>query len=530
MTDHPPPVPADATTADGAPGPEGTGGVPFAGLRLAALIAGLVALGVWNPWMLVVILALVVMITLHELGHYLTAKRAGMKVTEFFLFFGPKVWSIQRGETEYGIKCIPAGAYVKIIGMTNLEEVPAADEGRTYRQKSFGRRVSVAVAGSTMHFLLAIGLIFVALVAVGQPAGSLDQAEQARAWHIGSVEEGSGADAAGLRSGDRITSLDGTPIETFDDVRAVSREAKGTTVPLTYERDGRSRDTEITLKPFYSWAVARVVDGSGPAEAGLEVGDQITSLDGTATRDLGDLDELLAGVEGRTVPVTFERYDVDAETTQVATGELRVESLVLAGSEGYLGVTRQTDDPERISPLRGLVEAPAQFLDVTGSSLKALGSFFSPGGIADFAGQVGDAGDDDAAVGEGPRVPTSNETSATLLDRGTGAVGENRILSIYGLVRIGSDAGAVDPTALISLFAFINIFIGVFNLIPLLPFDGGHVMIAVYEKIQERRLHKRRYFVDVARLMPVTYVVVLLLGMLFVSSLYLDIANPLSVG
>jgi hypothetical protein len=118
------------------------------------------ALGFWNPWMLVVIMALVVMITLHELGHYLTAKRAGMKVTEFFLFFGPKVWSIKRGETEYGIKCIPAGAYVKIIGMHNLEEVPAADEGRTYRQKSFGRRLSVAVAGSAMHFVLALILIF----------------------------------------------------------------------------------------------------------------------------------------------------------------------------------------------------------------------------------------------------------------------------------------------------------------------------------------------------------------------------------
>ena len=90
-----------------------------------------------------------------------------MKVTEFFICFGPKLWSFKRGETEYGVKLLPLGAYVKIIGMSNLEEVPPEDEARTYRQKTFGQRVSVAVAGSTMHFLLALVLIFIALVMVG---------------------------------------------------------------------------------------------------------------------------------------------------------------------------------------------------------------------------------------------------------------------------------------------------------------------------------------------------------------------------
>jgi membrane-associated protease RseP (regulator of RpoE activity) len=96
-----------------------------------------------------------------------------------------------------------------------------------------------------------------------------------------------------------------------------------------------------------------------------------------------------------------------------------------------------------------------------------------------------------------------------------------------GLVQVGSYVGEVDPGALVSLFVLINIFIGMFNLIPLLPLDGGHVAIAVYEKIQERRLNRRRYFTDVAKLMPLTYGVVVVLGVLFVSSVYLDIANPL---
>ena len=142
MPETPPPAPPDPTPR--------SGGVPFAGLRLAGLLAALVALGVWRPWVLVVVMALVVMITLHEFGHYYMAKRAGMKVTEFFLGFGPKIWSVRRGETEYGIKVIPAGAYVKIPGMVNIDEVPPEDEARTYRQKGFGARVSVAVAGSAM--------------------------------------------------------------------------------------------------------------------------------------------------------------------------------------------------------------------------------------------------------------------------------------------------------------------------------------------------------------------------------------------
>src|SRR3546814_11517710 len=96
--------------------------------------------GGWAP--LVVVLGVVVMIFLHELGHYLTAKWGGMKVTEFFIGFGPRIWSFQRGDTEYGLKVIPAGAYVKVIGMNNLDEVAPADESKTYSQASYPRRMA----------------------------------------------------------------------------------------------------------------------------------------------------------------------------------------------------------------------------------------------------------------------------------------------------------------------------------------------------------------------------------------------------
>jgi len=499
--------------------PEATEGVPFAGLRLAALIAALVALGIASPWTLVVIMAIVVMITLHEFGHYLMAKRAGMKVTEFFLFFGPKVWSIKRGETEYGIKCIPAGAYVKIVGMTNLEEVDPADEARSYRQKTFAQRVKVAVAGSTMHFLLALVLIFVALSVTGQPGGSVDPRQQDKDWAIGHVAPGTGAAEAGLRVGDRILTVGGKDVSHFADLRTVARPLKGTTVPVVYERDGNRRTAQVALTPFYNWNVDQVPAGSAIAKAGLQAGDQIVAIDGKATRHVKDLDAVLDRVEGTTVPITYERGDSDADHTVTT----KVDALILVGSEGYVGIGADFSGTERLSPLEGAVHAPLDFYRVTTYSLSSLGGFFTPNGIGDFTSQIGSARDDRKEA-----HPSTTTSSARLTGTTGAATGQNRLLSIYGLVRIGSDVGKVDPAALINLFALINIFIGVFNLVPLLPFDGGHVLIAVYEKIQEKRLHRRRYFTDVARLLPLTYVVVLLLGLIFVSSLYLDIANPLS--
>ena len=501
------------------------GGVSHAGLRLTALIGALALVGWWRPWVLVVITALVGMITLHELGHYLTAKRAGMKVTEFFLFFGPKVWSIKRGETEYGVKCLPLGAYVKIVGMTNLEEVAPEDEDRTYRQKSFGQRVSVAVAGSTMHFLLALVLIVVALTVVGQPGGTLNAKQQADDWRIGSLVEGAGAQVAGLQPGDKVLEIDGTPVGTFDDLRTIAQPLKGETVPVTYERGGTERTVDVTLKPFYSWYVDRVVPGSTIDEAGIQVGDEILEIDGVSTRASSNLDERLQSLEGDTVSLLVERG------TRQSTVDVELESLILGGREGYVGIGRDIPEVEKMGLIEGLAATPGEFASLVRLSASGMFQLFSLSGLSDYADQVGSAQADRAAVREqkeAQRPSSSNESSSRLdASAGRAAPSENRPTSIVGLVQVGSYVGEVDPGALVSLFVLINIFIGMFNLVPLLPLDGGHVMIAVYEKIQERRLNRRRYYTDVAKLMPLTYGVVLVLGVLFVSSVYLDLANPL---
>jgi Peptidase family M50 len=116
------------------PAPDGDPVYETGGLRLAALILGVVAVGMFFGWGYVwMIVGLVIMIFLHELGHFVTAKWSGMKVTDFFIGFGPRIWSFQRGETQYGVKAIPAGAFVRIIGMNNLDETDPADAARTYR-------------------------------------------------------------------------------------------------------------------------------------------------------------------------------------------------------------------------------------------------------------------------------------------------------------------------------------------------------------------------------------------------------------
>ena len=218
----PTPVEDDAATELGASAPEvaveendlhGVIGSPLGrALRLAVLLGLVVLLGVkQGASMLIVVASIVVMIFLHELGHYVMAKRAGMMVTEFFIGFGPRIWSFRRGETEYGLKAIPAGAYVRIIGMSNMEEVDPALEARTYRQKSFHQRLGVAVAGSTMHFLIALVLLFVQFAFIGGPDGDR--------WQVGNISSGSAAEAAGLQLDDEIVAFDGVEIDSFEDFR-----------------------------------------------------------------------------------------------------------------------------------------------------------------------------------------------------------------------------------------------------------------------------------------------------------------------
>ncbi len=194
-------------------------------LRLAALVTGIVALGlIAGISVLAIVFAIVVSIFLHELGHFIVAKRAGMKVTEFFIGFGPRIWSFHRGETEYGVKVLPAGAYVRIIGMHNLEPVDPADEARTYRAQPYRKRLPVVLAGPFANFAIAFVLLFVIFVGWGTP--NLDK------WTVDRVVAGSAADQAGLQPGDRIVSFGGQPVSDFAGLSDLIQSSAGQSVQI----------------------------------------------------------------------------------------------------------------------------------------------------------------------------------------------------------------------------------------------------------------------------------------------------------
>ena len=388
-----------------------------------------------------VVVAVLTMIMLHELGHYLTAKWGGMKVTEFFVGFGPRLWSVRKGETEYGVKALPVGGYVKILGMHNLDQIEdPADEPRTYRQQSFGRRLSVAVAGSTMHFLIAFLLFFMVNAVVGIPTASTTIGGLVK------IEGGpSPAEEAGLQVGDEIVAVDGDRVDDWTAVRTYISERPGQAIAMTVVRDGREVDLTATPTDLAAIRIdGEPISNESRGFLGLEPKEEFATTD----------------------PLTA----VGRSARQWVGGD-------------FQGV-------EDVSP--GLVD-----------NVKALGGVLSPSGMSSYWKTI---------------------TGQEQADRADGGA---RFLSPVGFVRLGGQAADDSLFSVIALLIAINLFVGIFNLLPLLPLDGGHVAIAVYEAARSK-IAGKRYTADVAKLLPLTYAVVLLMIFLGVSALYLDIVNPLN--
>jgi len=394
---------------------------------LAGILAGGIALSVITDTFPVVAfcIALVAVVMVHEAAHFVAAKWSGMKATEFFFGFGPRLWSIRKGETEYGIKAIPLGGYVKIIGMSNLErDIDPADEPRTYRQGSYPKRMLVALAGVATHFVMAFLLLVILLGAVGVPnyekptliIGTISRLDTGAAPAVD----------AGLRVGDRILSVGGTPVASWDDVPPIIRESAGRPVDFVVERDGRR-------------------------------------LNLTAT------------------PATLERE-----------GQTR----------GFIGVSPKPA-VERLNPVAASGRAVSEIWTLTTGSVTALGSFFAPGALSDYAGLL---------TNSGSNTPASVE--------------DQRFVSVVGVARIAGQAAESGLFNVVYLLVLLNIFIGIFNLVPLLPLDGGHVAIATYERIRSRA--GRRYQADVGKMMPVAAAVIAVLVLIGVTSIYLDIVKPVA--
>jgi membrane-associated protease RseP (regulator of RpoE activity) len=359
-------------------------------------------------------LILLVVIPIHELGHLLMARRFGFKVTEYFVGFGPRLWSRRRGEIEYGVKAIPAGGYVKIAGMNPYETVPPEDLPRAYGSKPIWQRALVILAGPGTHFL-AGAVLYLALFAT---YGNFDT-DKVVVGEVAATLDGdmSPAKEAGLQVGDVVVRVgdlsDPTPDSLGRHVTRYARQHAG--VPLAYvvERGGRV----VTL---------------------------------------------------RIVPKLVEEDGV---------------------TRGRIGFTL---GPETLSLPGAAVESGRWVGRATWNSVATIPKVFTQG------------------VGRTFTVLFSDERRRA--DDPTSLVGVSRQIGVAG------DRG--DWSLFLGFAAYVTVFIGVVNLVPLPPLDGGHLLLLVWEKVTGRQA-------DYRKLVPISAAVIVFLSIFAIATVFLDITQPL---
>jgi membrane-associated protease RseP (regulator of RpoE activity) len=416
---------------------------------------------------LLLVVGLALSIALHELGHLLPAKKFGVRVGQYMIGFGPTLWSRRIGETEYGFKALPLGGYISMSGMyppshtegraggglfatmvqdaraANAETLVATDTRRAFYELSVWRRVVIMLGGPFMNLLLAAFLMTIVVSGIGVQTATTTIAEVSEcALPAGSTQtECTAADpaapaaAAGIRPGDRLVSVNGTPVHTFAEASLIIQSAPNQTIPVVVERAGETVILQVT-----------------PMLAEREV----------------------TGPDGE--PMTAE--------------------VGFVGMTAAVGYERQP-----------LWEGPQVTLERTGQ-------------IAGIIWQL------------------PARVYQTAVDMFTGAERDpNGPLSVVGAGRLAGEVAAVDApilnraAAILELLAGLNLALFIFNLIPLLPLDGGHVVVALWDGVKRAwaRLFRRPppRPVDATRLVPVTLVVVVALIVMGGILILADIVNPI---
>lgn len=417
---------------------------------------------------------LLVSIAWHELGHLSTAKMFGIRVPQYMVGFGPTLWSRKKGETEYGVKAIPFGGYIRMIGMfppgpdgrlearstspwrgmiedarsAAFEELKPGDETRLFYTRAPWKRVIVMFAGPFMNLILAVALFFTVLMGFGitqqtTTVASVSQCVIAQTENRDDCQKNdpaSPAAAAGLEPRDRIVSFDGVRTDTWDELSDLIRANPGEEVAIVVERDGR----EVTLHAEIATNKVAKKDAAG----------QI--------------------VEGEYVTAGF------------------------LGFSSATGVVKQ-DFGESVTWMGDRIAEAADSLAALPGKIPALW---------------------DAAFGDGPREPDSP-------------------MGVVGAARVGGEIATLDipPTQQLTMFIMLvagfNLSLFLFNMLPLLPLDGGHIAGALWESL---RRHTARLLrrpdpgpFDVAKLMPVAYVVAGIFVCFTILVLIADVVNPVRI-
>jgi membrane-associated protease RseP (regulator of RpoE activity) len=370
------------------------------------------------------VVALLFSVMVHEFGHYITARKYGMWVSEFFVGFGKRIWSVQRGETEFGVKAIPAGGYCKIEGMAPNDEMPEGEEGRAFYKASSGKKLIVLGAGSFLHFVLGFLLLFTLFAGIGT-----NQVLPV----ISEVVPNSAAQAAGIAPGDEIVSINGIKVtQWFKDVEVI-RQSQGADITLEINRDGQQLTVVTNAR--------------------------LTDIDGTKRYVLGIINDVGLKRSGLLLSV---------KNSAIVTKDFLTESV------------------------KSLAKLPEKIPALWGATVR---------------GEERDA---------------------------------NGLVGVVGVARVSGEAVGSDKltpmerlATFVLIVASLNIFVGIFNLLPILPLDGGHMAVAIADEIRafiaRLRGRPRPAPIDVTVLTPITMVVFVVLATLTLLLLVADVINPVTL-
>ncbi|MEU1261946.1 site-2 protease family protein [Streptomyces cellulosae] len=410
----------------------------------------------------------------HELGHLSTAKLFGIRVPQYMVGFGPTIWSRHKGETEYGVKAVPFGGYIRMIGMfppgpdgklearstspwrgmiedarsAAFEELRPGDEKRLFYTRKPWKRVVVMFAGPFMNLILAVVLFLIVLMGFGiqqqtTTVSSVSQcviSQSEKRDDCRKSDPQSPAAAAGMKAKDKIVAFDGVRTDDWGKLSDLIRDSAGKSVPIVVERDGK----EVTLHATIATNMVAKKDGNGTY------------------------------VEGQYVKAGF------------------------LGFSAATGVVKQD-----------LGESVTWMTDRVGDAIDSLAAL--PSKVPALW---------DAAFGDGPREPDSP-------------------MGVVGAARVGGEIATLDIPASQQLAMFVmllggfNLSLFLFNMLPLLPLDGGHIAGALWESLRRNlaRLLRRPDPgpFDVAKLMPVAYVVAGIFVCFTILVLIADVVNPVRI-
>jgi regulator of sigma E protease len=419
-----------------------------------------------------------VLVFVHELGHFMAARRLGVRVLTFSLGFGPKLLKVKRGDCEYCVSAIPLGGYVKMAG-ENPDD-PRSGQDDEFLSRSKWQRFQILIAGPAMNILLAVALMAVVLAQGAEVPAFQDEPPV-----VGAVVPDSPASQAGVRPGDRILQVGGRSIETWDNLllaigtRRPEREVSlllirdGETISLTVRptTEGRFDVGTIGVLPDISpIGVQSVMPGEPAERAGLQAGDVILEINGERAVHRDQVSELVARSLGREVTLTVRRGDEILQLS--ATPEMR-------DGRAMLGFYFDMRMPTRVfhpGPLEAVWLSVKRNVEMSGWIFRILGGLF------------------------------------------TGETSVRQFQGPVAIAQLSGESAQAGWIALLSLMAIISLNLGIINLMPVPILDGGHIVIMALEGIA-----RRDFSLQVKEKMLLAGFVVLM--MLMVTVIYNDLTR-----